>query len=448
MKPPGSRLAALLVAFAACVAPPAADPPSPPADTAPAADTDWICAPDDAVCDGTCRAVRFDEGACGDCGVACEAGEVCDEGVCRAPPVAPPCDADALAALRAPTTAEAPTVALACSATLDPGDVITRKVQLLGAEASGVTLDCNGATLRAGRPEGGPDTLQISARRLPDGGWSRPTDVTVRGCRVEGSVRVWGLGLNGQDGDVPADSWTEGHRERAQLAAPTRVRLDALEIVGAGRIPLYLSPGATEVTVTGCTLTGRSVSTAVYLDAESARNTLAGNTFAVRLEGSPLAREVLALDGTADNLIVGNVFEDVTSGGVFVYRNCGEGGAVRHQEPRRNVLTGNTFAAAGRPWQPTLWVGSRNGPSFYRVYCPLDDGYPFGSSVRDDDFARNTVLVGNRFAPETAEAPVRLDDAPTLDADNLPGTAPPAPACVRFRHHAAPRVRVGDACGP
>ncbi len=97
-------------------------------------------------------------------------------------------------------------------------------------------------------------------------------------------------------------------------------------------------------------------------------------------------------------------------------------------------------------------VGVSSNAAFQRLQAATNPQYRLNTivegSCRDDDFARNTVLVGNRFAPETAEAPVRLDDAPTLDADNLPGTAPPAPACVRFRHHAAPRVRVGDACGP
>ena len=103
---------------------------------------------------------------------------------------------------------------------------------------------------------------------------------------------------------MKASSRALGHTERAQAAAPTRITIADSTLAASGAIPLYLAPGVTAVTLTGSRVTGRSVSVAVYLDAESARNTLSGNAFAIET-----GREVVAVDGSADNRIEGNRFE-------------------------------------------------------------------------------------------------------------------------------------------
>ena len=70
--------------------------------------------------------------------------------------------------------------------------------------------------------------------------WDRPEAVTIRGCRIEGSVRVWGMGLNGQGEAVKASSHALGHTERAQAAAPARVSLLESTLTGRAGVPLYL----------------------------------------------------------------------------------------------------------------------------------------------------------------------------------------------------------------
>ncbi|MCB9663427.1 MAG: hypothetical protein H6732_04920 [Alphaproteobacteria bacterium] len=421
-----------------------------PVDTAPPLDPAWTCADDHEVCDGLCRPVRFDPQACGDCDTTCGDSEVCDEGTCVPRPVATTCDEATRALVLAPATADAPSVELACSLTLDPGDVVTKKVHLRGTEASGVTLDCQGATLRKTLGAGGSDMVWIVSRKVDDTTWARPSDVVVRDCRIEGSVRVQGQGANGEAEDVRVDSLTLGHRERAQAAAPTRVLLERLTVVADGRIPVYLAPGTTAVTLRDSTFGGRVVSTVVYLDAESAHHQVVGNTFDAQMEGSPLPREVLAVDGSADNVIAGNTFAQPRNGGVFVYRNCGEGGTVRHQEPRRNLITGNTFAHPSGALLPTIWVGSRKSSGIVPGFCPLDDGYPFGSSVSDEDMAGHTVVTGNRFTGEPPATPVSIRVDPAVDEDNLSDAAEaPVSRCAVFRDGAAPRVvdegtEVGD----
>lgn len=411
-------------------------------DTAPPVDTAWICAPDDAVCDGLCTATRFDEQACGDCDTVCSASQVCDEGMCIARPQAAACDADTRADILAEATVESPFADLDCSLTLEATDVVTKKLRLTGPEASGITIDCQGGTLRRTLSAGGSDMIQIASRKTSDTTWDRPTDITIRACRIEGSIRILGQGVNGEAPDVSTDSHSLGHRERAQQAAPSRILLEGLTLVGDGRIPLYLSPGTTEVTLRDSVLEGRTVSTTIYMDAESARHTLVNNTFDAVQEGNPLRREVLAVDGSADNVIAGNTFAQPAGGGLYVYRNCGEGGTVRHQEPRRNVVSGNVFEHPLLAGFPDVWVGSRVSSGLARIYCPLDDGYDFGSSIDDSDFAKNTVVAGNRFVGDAPDPALRADDGPTVDVDNtlVATTEEGAVSCAIFRHHAAPRI--------
>lgn len=305
------------------------------------------------------------------------------------------CDAATRARLLSPPSPGDDTAAVACSITLGPGDHVLRRVVVEGAEASGAEIDCAGATI--GRTDPAPTLLDfaVEIRSRPPSGvggaWSRPSGVTLRNCRILGHVRVWGMGLNGQGAAVKASSRSLGHTDRAQAAAPTAVAIRDSTITALGHIPLYLGPGVTRFTLQGSTLDGRSGADAIYLDAESADNVIADNTIAVAL-----GREAIAVDGSARNRITGNRIALSGQGGVRLYRNCGEGGTVRHQTPSDNVVIGNTFTGGGGLFAPAaIVVNSRGG---WRLYCSEDAGYPFGSSSDDSDGG-----TGNVVAPNTVE---------------------------------------------
>lgn len=298
-------------------------------------------------------------------------------------PAARPCDARDIAAL----TAEADTpYLLACRATLTPDQAIVRPVRIIGAEASGAQLDCGGGTV--GRPDvpvaASAPTIAIWSRRIDAALWSRPTDVRIRNCRINGAVRVWGMGADGRYDDLRASSRTKDHTARLQATAPSHVTLENVTIRAAGTIPLYVGPGVTRLSLLGSTLEGDSVSTAIYLDAESADNRIEDNLLRTRTQ-----REMIAIDGSARNRITGNRFELGGRPGVFLYRNCGERGVIRHQTPSYNTITDNLFSGAAR-LRPRLVV--QNARQGRRSYCGDDKGYPWGSSADDRDGASHNVV--------------------------------------------------------
>lgn len=305
-------------------------------------------------------------------------------------PAARDCDVSEMEALLAVSETAYP---LRCRASLAPGQAVARPILLDGVESSGAGLDCKGGSVgRPGATTGTRSpTIAIWSRRI-DGmtpRWSRPTDIRIENCTIHGAVRIWGMGSDGSYDDLRDSSRTAGHIATTQAAAPSHIVLERVHLVGTGSIPLYIGPGVTDVSLTGSTITGRSDATAIYLDAESADSRIEDNRFAVRT-----GREVVAVDGSARNRIVGNRFELGGRGGVFLYRNCGERGVIRHQAPSDNRITDNVFSGAARLRPRTVVVGSREGR---RSYCGDDRGWPYGSSADDGDNAAGNVVERNRI---------------------------------------------------
>lgn len=336
------------------------------------------------------------------------------------------CDANKLAEILAPATEASSSVLINCSATLPKGKAISKRLVFRGTAASGVSFDCNGSTLNEAGVNSGKDMIQVLSQKIQKNGvvsWSRPSDVTIRNCTVLGSVRIYGMATNGEGADLRASSVSEGHTERAQAAAPTRIALDKIKIVGSSRIPLYISPGVTYVSLTNSNIQGRSTSVAIYLDAESGYNLIKNNSIHTDTD----KRELIAVDGSANNKIVGNRFSSLDKGGIYLYRNCGEGGTVRHQPPADNHIINNVFYYNKyNGSNPAIWVASRNGN---RNYCNADNGYPFGSSANNNDLARRNVIAQNQFYKFQPEKIVRLNDSPnyllaneTVSADKKRGS--------------------------
>lgn len=308
-------------------------------------------------------------------------------GAAEALPAARPCAPAELAQLTAEASAP---YRLTCRAVLGRGQAVVRPVLIEGAEASGAGLDCAGGAV--GRPGAAVSTraptVAVWSRRLAADRWSRPVQVRIANCLIHGAVRVWGMGADGSYDDLRASSRTAGHTAAAQAAAPRQVSLDRVVIRGTGSIPLYVGPGVTRLSLTRSTLEGRSVAAALYLDAETADNRIEGNLFRTRTQ-----REMIAVDGSARNRIVGNRFELGGRPGVFLYRNCGERGVIRHQTSSYNVITDNVFTGAAR-LRPRLVV--ENARQGRRPYCDADAGYPWGSSADDRDHAEGNVIAAAR----------------------------------------------------
>jgi hypothetical protein len=296
------------------------------------------------------------------------------------------CSSDVVQQLLTPASSDPSPIKLNCSAKLSAQSVVTRQVIFEGSAASGSSLDCGGGRLEGTASKGDKDAVVVRSRDT-GGAWSRPVGVTVRNCQITNGVRIYGLGRNGEAKAVKQSSLNANHTAFAQASAPSGVTFDGISFTGSGGVPFYVSPGVTNVTLANSQFTGTSSSVAVYLDAESAGAKITNNTFDL----STKSREQIAIDGSAHNTITGNKFNRASNGGVFVYRNCGEGGTIRHQAPQFNQIEKNTFVMNGGR-EPAVWLNSRNGN---RSYCFTDPSHPFGSSLSSMDMAQNNVVDDN-----------------------------------------------------
>lgn len=335
------------------------------------------------------------------------------------------CGASKLAEILAPATADARAATVDCNLTLRPEDVVTKQLILQGPAASGVTVACNGALLDGGegKVNEGRDMIEVRSKKSTDAAgaaiWQRPENITIRDCRIDGSLRIWGMGKNGEAEDVRDSSRRADHVTRVRANAPRRITLDNLTIRGVGRTPVYLSPGVTEVTLESSELTGEATSAGLYLDAESARNVIRGNYLHVTSRKEYVGgiytqkREEIAIDGSSFNLIVDNRLSSLEGGGIYLYRNCGEGGTVRHSQPSYNQIINNVFYYREYDGDnPSVFIGSRDN-SFWegRWYCGDDDGYAWGSSADNRSFAHHTVVMQNQITVRSVSDMIQQGDS-------------------------------------
>jgi len=267
------------------------------------------------------------------------------------------------------------------------------KTQIIGKNSNGKTIDGKGAVLT------GKDCILIQSK-LVNGKWEVPENITIKNFVINnGSIRIAGLGLNGESQLMKESSRSRSHTKYCQASAPKNIIFENITIKANGRIPFYVAPGCTHITLRKSKMTGSSVATAIYLDCESARNIIENNIIETKVK-----REMMAIDGSAYNVIKGNTFVNPDHGGIYLYRNSGEGGTIRHQSPIKNIIEGNTFkySVTGRAMSlihPTIWIGSRSRfMQYFYKFRDEDKGYNFGSSINNEDLASGNKVRNNKPA--------------------------------------------------
>ena len=343
---------------------------------------------------------------------------------------APLCSDRKMEEILAPARKDKDAVVIDCSPRLNRNDRITKRMVLRGQQAQGVVLDCHGGLLDGGKGSinHNKDMIVIRSVQNKQGEWSVPSNIIIRNCEIRGSARIFGMDQNGEGQTVRASSRMEGHTARARQAAPRHVWFDHVSLIGQGRIPLYVSPGTTHVTVSDSSFSGETDSTAIYLDAESAHNLFLNN----RIETKTSVRELIAIDGSSHNKFINNHFSSLSHGGIFVYRNCGEGGTIRHATPSYNQFINNSFyydkfvgfninleklADMKLSFEtPAIWIASRNGG---KSYCNADKGFGMGSSVNDRDLAKHNVIIQNQFFKLSPERMIVINEQPNIVSDNI-----------------------------
>ena len=307
-----------------------------------------------------------------------------------------------------------PKVNVDCHLTLGNANVVvTKEIRIDGARGSGVTIDCNGATLA---PTIYGRSILVRSVRDKDGNWSRPAHVSIRECRVKKQVLV---GVNMNKTQTTASSRQADHTERMQAIAPTRIRFEKMFFDVDEKPSFYVGVGATRITLKKSEIHGHTRAPAIYLDAESGWNTIVGNKIHKTSQANTpgAKREQLAIDGSAHNLIMANHFSGLNHGGIHIYRNSGESGTIRHQKPQHNHIVNNYFYYNKYDGdEQAIFIASRMGSR--EDHNDADAGYPYGSSVSNMDHAKYNVVAENQVRKRKVADVFLMHDAPNYFYSN------------------------------
>lgn len=309
------------------------------------------------------------------------------------------CSSVELSELLAPADSKNFTYSLKCNVQegmIGSNDVITKAVEIKGSSSSGLVFNCNGASLKSkivpnDYKENIPgivsqnmltitsDSKYITNRKgekelLVDS----PENVKISNCNIYGVVRV--------KGRVIANSWmNKGHTERVQAGSPRNIVFDKIKIfLEHGKDAFYVNAGR-EIVLKNSEITGKLIGTAIYLSPETIGNKVLNN----KINAITYNRDSVGIDGSKNNLIQGNHFVNSIKGGIFVYRNCGESGATRHQFPSGNKIIGNTFYHS-----KAIMIGPRQGSSYY---CKYDEPFDHDLKIDNYDHAHDTFISANHF---------------------------------------------------
>ncbi|WP_299011754.1 hypothetical protein [uncultured Shewanella sp.] len=290
-------------------------------------------------------------------------------------------------------------VSIDCHLNLTDDDIITKKILLEGENASNTKINCNNGVidLSVGIEKGifsaeNDDAIVIQSLKENNNHWSVPQNITIKNCNIIGSIRLSGMASTAMGDEVKNSSLNQGHTERANHAAPHHILLENLDIKALARPPLYLSPGVNRVELKYSNLHGISNSVAMYLDAESNYNEITENTINVNT-----AKNMISIDGSSRNKLKNNHFLLNNNGGIYLYRNCGEGGTVHHQTSSFNQIKNNFFSYNDDPFDhPAIYISSSNGQ---QDYCSDDDSVALNntSSTDNNDNAEHNTVTYNQF---------------------------------------------------
>lgn len=260
-------------------------------------------------------------------------------------------------------------------------------------------LDCNGAVFD------GHGTLKIG---LNIDSLGKPLKgVTVKNCTFQNYARGVLVGWSGKDA-------SKQPQQHAFLYAhtPQDIRLEHITVLHPRDVGIYMDDYVQHVVIDHAVVRDSGMA-GIYLEHSSRyialRNSVVSDSGRGNRQGVPNRREALAIDSSAHDIVEGNTFENNTSGGIFLYRNCWEhaddpssGSVYRWQHSDFNLIRDNIF----RNEPIGVWIASRQSEDISHMHCG-DAPMVKGDNRYYRDYADNNTVEGNTFC--NVHVPVRIE---------------------------------------
>lgn len=268
---------------------------------------------------------------------------------------------------------------------------------------SNIVLDCNGLEI---------DGMGVAPFGVDINSFGKKiSNIVVRNCkfknfRYRGASVGWRVKLSEKKsllGERPENFLYGMH--------PSSVLFYNDVFVGSGTAGVYVDAFSSFVQIEKSTfLDNKGV--AIYLEYSSSQTSILDNYF--YNNGFVKGREAIAIDSSSKNIISRNFFKKNNSGGVFLYKNCGErfpGSEfiTRKYGSNYNIITNNSFFGE----RVGVWLASRQSRDLSTWNC--SDPTIFEGKYYQD-YASDNKVVDNSFCG--VAQPVIVEDDNNVIANN------------------------------
>ncbi len=281
------------------------------------------------------------------------------------------------------------------SVTLPSGCIFIKPVRIT---ESNTTLNCNGSVFDGVFKH--KNGLFIDSKGKPLSN-IKVENCTFRNFRSSGIRIAWS----------EVDSRKGTDRNEIYSRTPSEVIMRNIAVERCGGVGIFIDDYVSGVTLRDSVIRDCG-GVGLYLE-HSSRNNRILNCRIVRngfgSESKPHAREGVAVDSSAGNLIEGNLFEGNRAGGIFLYKNCGERikegkSVIRWQPSERNEIRNNRFIGE----RVGIWIAARQSRDISHMGC---GDPPMDSSRRYyEDFANRNVVENNWFCRNKVAIRVEGDE--------------------------------------
>lgn len=284
--------------------------------------------------------------------------------------------------------------------TLPAGCVFEKSIKITSSDTS---LNCNGSIFDGKQKFKHGLLIDSQGKSLSH---IKVENCTFRNFKASGIRITW----------FEVDTRKGSNRKEIYSRSPTDIMISNVMIRDNGGVGVFIDDYVTNVTVRDSVIED-SGGAGLYLEHSSRNSRILNNKFfrnGFGNESRSRNREAIAIDSSAENLIEGNLFQDNSAGGVFLYKNCGEyysegRNVIRWQHSEKNEIRNNRFNRE----KVGVWIASRQSRKLKFMNCgdkPMDsDGTYF------EDFAHDNVVENNIFCANGEGIRIEGDDNRVID---------------------------------
>ena len=281
----------------------------------------------------------------------------------------------------------------------------TCKIMSITINHSNVNLDCKSAIINGQNQE--PNGIFINGKE------KKIKNIIVKNCKTTNhkSFGVW------ITAGIPKNRWSEDHNLNYSLA-PENITLINISIANTKNAGVFVDSYSHNITVKN-SIIKKAGDVGIYLEQSTRNNLIQGNLIANNGWGNPSnLREGLAIDSSSANKVVKNTFDNNASGGIFLYKNCGEffhssKSVIRWQHSEKNIIENNVF----KNQKYGIWVASRQTKNLKRLQC--GDNSVENKGIYYRDYADKNTINSNTFCNN--EVAIRIESNNNIIKDNKIG---------------------------